>query len=114
MSMRNWEVWRLLIAITSVYHLTNTHCDRELCAIRKTHKHLFPEVWVLNDKQFYYHFANDFGELKFCLRHCSASALIEPMMSLIRGSGQAFTTLQVWLEKRNRKLGNLGRGAVPR
>jgi hypothetical protein len=36
------------------------------------------------------------------------------MMSLIRGSGQPFTTLPMWQEKRNRRLGNLGRGAVPR
>jgi ParB/RepB/Spo0J family partition protein len=44
----------------------------------------------------------------------SCLSLTGSIVSLIRGSGQPFTTLPMWQEKRNRRLENLGRGAVPR
>jgi hypothetical protein len=67
----NREVRCLFVAISSVDHLTNTHRNRELCAIRKAHEYLFPELWVFDDEKFGYLLSDHFGEFKSCFRHCA-------------------------------------------
>jgi len=59
------QVWRFLVAITSVDYLPHSHRNRELCAIRESHQDFFPGLGVFINRQFSNELADNFWKFKF-------------------------------------------------
>jgi hypothetical protein len=108
------QIWRVFIAVSSVDYLANANGNRELCAIRKPHQDFLAELGVLVDRQFSYQFAGDFREFQFLFSHVRVLRLIKLCCPLLGDQVKRSPHFKCGRENRNRRLVNLGRGAVPR
>src|SRR5271170_5873668 len=105
--MRDGLVWGLIVAIPRVNDLSDTNRDLELGAIAESHQGLATKFGILLDEQTRQPaFRRLRGNQFAVLTSAWAPWPDQTILSLIRGSGQPLTTLQVWQEERNRRLGN--------